>query len=598
MDASPNERARPVPVRPMSSHERLVRLVSKPRAALAIAALAVLMSLPALTVGLAGDDFDLALAVTRDPLSGYAFLPRDPVERNALVLSARDAGSAPWWSDPDRHIAFFRPLASLSLALDFALWPSAPWLMHLENSLLFAAIVLLAAALYRAFGLPVRACGLATFFFAMHGAQSMTTGWISGRNTLLATLFGFGSLRLFIAAQRGRRGLLFAAFAAFAAALLSAEGGVATLAYLFAYAHCFGRAPVPTSDSKSIVTPVQRWAGLWGFALLLLAWLTAYKLGGYGVKGSGFYVDPVENPLRFSLDLLAAIPIYLASQLTIPFAGTTGVHPLALPVVAAISLLLLCAFRSLWLPWLRLDSRARALGLGAVLAIVPLGTSIPQDRLVSFIALGVCGIVALSVDERLSPAASGLPQRGARRLFRYHAFWAPLLYVPFLFGSLVMIAGGGGILLDRVLGNDARPVLMVNAPSFMPIHFMARKREWFGEVRPELDVLYAGSSELQLTRTGDQSLELATARGYFFGRFERLERDPGRRPLQAGQTIQLDRMRVQVLDVQDGAPTRVGFQLAQPLSGARVYAWQGRKLELLTLPRQGESVRIEPASTL
>jgi hypothetical protein len=515
-----------------------------------------------------------------------------------LVLAARDAGSAPWWSDPDRHIAFLRPLASLSLALDFALWPSAPWLMHLENSLLFGAIVLLAASLYRAFGLPLRACGLATLFFAMHGAQSMTTGWISGRNTLLAALFGFGSLRLFIAAQSGKRRLLLGATLAFAAALLSAEGGVATLAYLFAYAHFLGRAPLPASENKLIVTPIRRWTGLWVFAPVLLVWLLAYKLGGYGVKGSGFYVDPIEDPLQFSLDLLGAIPIYLASQLTVPFAGTTGVHPLAMPVLAAVSLLILYAFRGLLLPWLRLDSRARALGLGAVLAILPLGSSIPQDRLVSFIALGVCGIVALIVEERLGLAASGLPQAGARRLLRYHAVWAPLLYVPFLFGSLGMIAGGGGILLDRVLGSDATPVVLVNAPSFLPIHFMARKREWLGEARPAVDVLYAGSSELQLTRTGEQSLELAAERGYFFGRFERLERDPGRRPLQVGETIQVERMRVQVLEVLDGAPTRVRFELAQPLSAARVYAWQGRKLELLALPSQGQSVRIERASTL
>jgi len=595
------EDARRAPVR-LSIYERVVRLLSRPRGALGIAALAFVMSLPALAGGLTADDFDLGFAVKRDPLSAYAFQSRDPDERKSQILALRDVGVLPWWVDPELHQAFMRPLSSLSLALDFRLWPDAPCWMHLENSLLFAALVLLAAGLYRDFGLPSRARGLATFFFAMQAGQSMTVGWISGRNTLLAALFGFLSVRGFIAAQSGKRAQLFGAIAAFAAALLSAEGGAATLAYVFAYALCFGRAPVQASDAKRLVTPepslARRLAGLSGFALIVLGWLTAYKLGGYGVKGSGFYVDPAHDPLRFALDLLVAIPIYLASQLTAPFAGATGGHPLAPAILAAISLAILFTSRRLWLPWLRLDSRARALGVGALLAILPLGSSLPQDRLVSFIALGMCGLIALIVEERLGPEAGQLPQRGARMLWRLHALWAPLLFVPLLFGSSSMIAGGGAELLDRVLGDDQRPVLLVNAPSALPAQFFAHKRDWFGQAHPSIVVLYAGSSELELTRRDDRALELLVPRGYFFGRFERIERTPSSHPLQLGETIELQYMRVQVVDVKDGVPTRVRFELGQPLSALRVYAWQGRKVELLKLPARGESVHIAPASVL
>jgi hypothetical protein len=526
-----------------------------------------------------------------------------------MFLAARTAGTVPWWIDPEFHQAFLRPIASLSLALDFALWPSAPWLMHLENSLLFAGLVLLAASLYQAFGLPRRARGVASFFFAMQAAQSMTTGWISGRNTLLAAVFGFGAVRLFIAAQSGKRTRL-AALAAFALALLSAEGGVAALAYLFAYAHCFGAAAVPVSggtsralpEAKSLISApaplAQRWGALWGFAVLVVAWLIVYRAYGYGVKHSGFYVDPSQDPLQFLCDLLSAIPIYLASQLTVPFAGASGMHPLAVPFLTVVSLAILFVSRSLWLPWVRQDSRARALGLGALLAVMPLGSSVPQDRLVSFIALGVCGVLALIVEERLGPQAGEMPQRGARRLWRYHAVWAPLLYVPFLFGSLSMIAGGGAIVLDRVLGADVRPVLLVNAPSYLPVHFFARKRAWYGDAHPPVDLLYAGGSEVELTRSAEQSLELVVARGYFFGRFERSDREPRRRPLRAGDVIDSARMRVVVLEVADGAPTRVRFELASPLTEARVYAWQGRKVVPLTPPKLGQTIRIQAASAM
>jgi hypothetical protein len=104
-------------LRPAARYQRLVLLLSRPRAALGIAAVAFVLSLPALTIGLAADDFDLALAVTEHPLSAYAFQARDPTQRQAYLLAAREAGSAPWWIDLAFHQAFLRPLSSLSLAL-------------------------------------------------------------------------------------------------------------------------------------------------------------------------------------------------------------------------------------------------------------------------------------------------------------------------------------------------------------------------------------------------------------------------------------------------------------------------------------------------
>jgi hypothetical protein len=345
------------------------------------------------------------------------------------------------------------------------------------------------------------------------------------------------------------------------------------------------------------VSLAQALAALWAFGGLLLAWMVAYKLAGYGVKNSGFYVDPLHDPLLFASDLLRAIPIYLASQFTLPFAAAAAMHPLAGPIATAISLAVLYASRKLWLPWVKEDSRARALGLGALLAILPLGSTIPQDRLVSFIALGVCGLLALIVEERLG-SPNRLPQRGALRLFRLHAVWAPILYVPYLFGSMTMISGGGGVVLDRVLGTDQRPVLLVNAPSYLPVHFFAKKRAWFGESQPAVDVLYAGMAELELTRSAERSLELAADGGYFAGRLERLERDPRRHPLQVGEVVQVSRLRAQVLEVKDGLPTRVRFDFVQPLSDARVYAWQGRSLEPLLLPQIGAHVHIHAASAM
>jgi hypothetical protein len=296
--------------------------------------------------------------------------------------------------------------------------------------------------------------------------------------------------------------------------------------------------------------------------------------------------------------LLSAIPIYLASQLTIPFASTASLHPLARPIVTVMSLGILYVSRGLWLPWLKQDPRARVFGLGALLAILPLGSSIPQDRLVSFIALGVCGLLALIVEERLGKP-SELPERGAQRLLRFHAIWAPLLFVPLLFGaSQPMVAGGGAIVLDKVLGSDVRPVLLVNAPGYLPVHFYARKRQWFGEPYAPIEVLYAGAAQIELTRTAEQSLELAAHGGYFGSRVERIERDPRVHPLHVGEVIQTNRMRAEVIEVQDHVPTRVRFDFVENLNEARVFAWHGHDLEPLVLPQLGQRVQIRGAGAL
>jgi hypothetical protein len=50
-----------------------------------------------------------------------------------------------------------------------------------------------------------------------------------------------------------------------------------------------------------------------------------------------------------------------------------------------------------------------------------------------------------------------------------------------------------------------------------------------------------------------------------------IERDPRRRPLRAGQVIRNTRLRVQILELRGGAPTRVRFDFTAPLSNVRIY---------------------------
>jgi len=49
-----------------------------------------------------------------------------------------------------------------------------------------------------------------------------------------------------------------------------------------------------------------------------MAWVVAYKLGGYGAYGGAFYIDPAREPLPFALAVLKRMPALLAAQLAFP----------------------------------------------------------------------------------------------------------------------------------------------------------------------------------------------------------------------------------------------------------------------------------------
>src|SRR5262249_11523064 len=153
------------------------------------------------------------------------------------IAEKRQTGEFAWWSSPDLAIRFLRPLASLTHFVEFSLWPSAVWAMHLTNVLVYALLVVVAAFAYRELAWPGAIAGLAGLMFAADEGHASSVGWISSRNTLLAALFALLALLLHVRGRaHGRPGLVIASALCTALALLSAEFGLFVFAYLGAYA--------------------------------------------------------------------------------------------------------------------------------------------------------------------------------------------------------------------------------------------------------------------------------------------------------------------------------------------------------------------------
>ncbi len=205
-------------------------------------------------------------------------------------LSQMNFGTMPWWSSPDLHQAFLRYASTLTMMLDYRLWPNHPALMHLHSLLWLAAAVLVAALLYREVIGATWIAGLAALMYALDGAHAIPAAYLANRNALIACCFGFLSVLTFVRWRKyGHRRTRWLSVLMLALALSAGEMGLATAAYLFSYAL--------TVDQDGIRARLIRLVPHGG---VLAVWAVIYKLGNFGSHGSGFYVDPLRDPLGFA----------------------------------------------------------------------------------------------------------------------------------------------------------------------------------------------------------------------------------------------------------------------------------------------------------
>jgi hypothetical protein len=152
--------------------------------------IALLLGATSLALDVTADDHFHALSLRSHPgLGGVARAPwdlfafaKDPATNHALM----EEGAFPWWTDPKLVIAFLRPLSSLSLWLDYALWPASPLCMHLHSLAWFAGLLAAVAALLRALAPSRGVANLALLIYGIDDARSMPVAWIAHRNALVA----------------------------------------------------------------------------------------------------------------------------------------------------------------------------------------------------------------------------------------------------------------------------------------------------------------------------------------------------------------------------------------------------------------------------
>lgn len=127
----------------------------------------------------------------------------------------------------DTTRAFYRPLITLSYAIDYAVWGLNPTGFHLTNILAHLIAVWLAYRLARLLHQPPAAAWLLALIFAIHPLRVENVVWIAGRTDVFAGLFYLGATAALLQWQRGQppksRGWLSACLLCYALALFSKE---------------------------------------------------------------------------------------------------------------------------------------------------------------------------------------------------------------------------------------------------------------------------------------------------------------------------------------------------------------------------------------
>ncbi len=174
--------------RPRSTLVRFVRSGLTYRCLpVAIAMLAIVLSLPSLGVGWIADDYYHRMVMLGSrtfhdlipsPLDMFRFVDGNPERTHQLM----DIGWLPWWTVKEIRGSFCRPVTAITHWLDYRLWPEAPALMHAQSILWFGALVAVVAILYRRIMGVTCVAGVAAFLYAIDDAHGTPVGWLANRN--------------------------------------------------------------------------------------------------------------------------------------------------------------------------------------------------------------------------------------------------------------------------------------------------------------------------------------------------------------------------------------------------------------------------------
>jgi hypothetical protein len=584
--------------------------------------------LPALKTGLLMDDFvqripQLAPSQIPPGLHKTGLVPKETGKLStvlfeifgfprdkAILEKGRNYGIMPWWLDGEVKCALWRPFTALTHWIDYRLFPGSPILMHAHNIAWFAAIVFLAAVLYRKIIGPVWVAGLAALMFVLDNNTYFPVMFIANRGFVVALCFG---LLCFYAHHKWRTtNSAFAAclsFVFFSLSLLSNEAGVSTFAFILAYTFVLDKARLS-----------RRLLSLLPAILIIIVWRIIYQSLGYGVSGIGpMYLDPGHDLLRF----LYYMPLYglavIAGQLSgLPPDVMVGLNLQMRLIVFIFYFIFAVVALLVFIPLVLRDTTARFWFLVFVFAAIPI-IAAPGGKNFGFVAIGAYGLLAVFT----AGLIKNLHWLPAPRLYRGLAW---ILCIELLVVHIPLAAvsrfvtpkvapamlGGANPALSRnlSLSSDLR-VVIVNAPCRVSVCVMLFKLAFDNKPIPQsIRALASAYTALEIERTNERTLVIRSKEDniftsnqdsplHFSHAFAVLDQlFCNSRMFEKNRRFTLEGMTVEVLQTDDnGLPGEIAFTFDTSLEDKQFrwlqFNWQTLSYEPFNPPAPGEIVRTD-----
>jgi hypothetical protein len=572
-------------------------LTSKHGVAFAIG-ISVLLSAASLLLGFTADDHFHALSLA--PSGSFRGVDRAPWDLFAFAknpqtnLALMEEGAFPWWTDRELVIAFLRPLSSLSLWLDYQLWPGSAFAMHLHSLVWYAGLLGAAALVYRGILGGSAVAVLALLIYGIDDARSMPVAWIAHRNALVALTPAFLALAAHHAHRvsgKVRYGLLGPLL--FAVGLAGGEPALPVFGYLFAYALFM--------DNGSLKSRVLSLAP---YALLVLSWRGLYNHLGYGALHSGVYLDPAREPVAFATALFTRLPVLLLSQFAMPIADLWEIYPLFVPfmqpLVLAFAYVALTALFVVLRPMLRADAAARFWLVGAVLATIPVCGTHPEDRVLTATSLGGAAVVArflMALRDGTYPRATRPIEAVGGVFCAVHLIAAPVLFPARVLAVDKMEAMmlRADALLPKASALAGETLVMMNPPVDLLAVYWPVFREARGLGRPaHFRWLATGESAIAVSRVDAHTLRIRPESGFLSSASQQMFRR-AERSLARGEQVRLEGSTFTITDLTpDGRPAEaeVSFELPLDHPSLHFVQWGTHEYVPFSVPQAGQSVLI------
>jgi hypothetical protein len=569
----------------------LVRWLSFPRATWVAIAVAVAVGTPSLFVGRFADDYlHLAemkhLAPQGGPLDLYSFGDGNP----AHIAPVVQRGPFPWWSLPTIRLRFFRPLSSALASLDVLVLDLPPPLQHVHSVLWYVALIAVLAALFKR-TVPGLLGGVALIVFALDEAHFIPVAWLANRNALIATTPAFLALFFHLRwREDGKRWALPASLLCWALGLCGGETAIGVMGYVAAYEVLAAKDPLS-----------RRALSLLPLGALFVGYVALYRANGYGGYGSGVYLDPGSQPLKW-LSELPARWLSLVGGALLNTPSELGALSATARLIAyasgafAIVVFALLARRA----WRTLEPEQRRhvrwLVAGAALSLLPLASTFPSNRLLLVPSVGASVLIAAAICGAGRLAAGLL---GAMHLVLPIPVWALQFYVGF-----AAVAYGERTMRDVEIDPAriaSQRVVVLGAPDPMTGAYLPLMRALNGEPAPYAWFALAVTPyDHRMTRRGPTTLVLEATEGQFLTSFpEQLFRGVDF-PMLPGDTVALEGVNVSIEAVNDKGPTRIAFDFDRPLEDPSMLmlTWKDGALRRHTPPAVGVSEDLHVESTL